>query len=131
MVHSHRIFKAEPTTVKKSNTIRPWHPSFSDFLRDRLRCQQFVVDEQALQQQIALACLETMNYGLKRDICEVEDLHLLDRDVPDMENRVEEKIPKELEYSCIHWASHVSRTLKHSSVRLLMMSAPFMASLLT
>ena len=99
-------------------TVRPWHPSFSDFLRDSTRSQHLSVEMQIIHEQLAMSCLEIMEKGLRRDICQVEALRLRDRDVPDMRKRVEENVPRELGYACAHWASHLPRVQPNEEVRL-------------
>lgn len=44
----------------------------------------------------------------KFNICELETSYLFNDEIQDLEARVQRKISDGLQYSCMHWASHLS-----------------------
>ena len=91
--------------------IRLVHPSFFDFLTNRLRCSdlRFTVDPKTQHAFLAQLCLEAMK-GLKRDICKIGDPSKLDCEVPDLIERIARHIPPYLQYACHNWAYHLSHS---------------------
>jgi hypothetical protein len=49
-----------------------------------------------------------MEHGLKFNICQLESSHYFNKDVRDLNDRTQKAIPGHLQYSCLHWASHVN-----------------------
>jgi hypothetical protein len=99
-----------------SEAARIWHPSFHDFLTDPQRCidseggpdQRFYVDRFEHHRRIAISCLRCMTSALKQDICEIKDFSKSNDEVEDLQQRINDNIPRQLQYSCMHWTSHVS-----------------------
>jgi len=48
-----------------------------------------------------------MTTALKFNICELESSYLSNVEVRDLEERISQKIPGALQYSCIHWSRHL------------------------
>jgi hypothetical protein len=92
---------------KDEEPIRVWHPSFPEFLKDDSRSSNFFIEPSARNRHIVLHCLECMNNSLKEDICGVNDPSKLNSEIVDLKLRVQARIPSELQYSCIHWVSHL------------------------
>jgi hypothetical protein len=44
---------------------------------------------------------------LRFNICELESSYLPNSEIQDLTNRVEQKIPDALQYSCLYWAHHL------------------------
>jgi len=57
-----------------------------------------------------LACLRIMNDELKFNICNLESSLIPNHDVKDLMDRIKENISDALQYSCIHWSTHVCYT---------------------
>jgi hypothetical protein len=85
--------------------IRVRHLSISDFfLSDR--CEYQVKLREAHAQQ-GIACLDTMIKELRFNICELGDSRLANRDVKDLQSRIEENISDPLQYSSLYWSNHL------------------------
>ena len=56
---------------------------------------------------VSCACLSTMINELKFNICNLESSLIPNDDVKDLDHRIKENISDVLQYSCIHWSSHV------------------------
>ena len=52
-------------------------------------------------------CLELMVGSLGTNMTRIEDETVRNVDVVDFEGRVKKALPSELQYACLHWASHM------------------------
>jgi hypothetical protein len=91
-----------------------FHASFFDFVTDPTRCtvercrsfKALVASEG--HQQLALKCLLHMNHSLKYNICEApKEMTTSCRTRTNSPYNVD-KISEALNYSCLHWAAHLS-----------------------
>ena len=57
--------------------------------------------------QLGVACLKTMVTQLCFNICKLEDSRLANADIQDLPSRVKQYISDPLQYSCLHWLSHL------------------------
>ena len=90
--------------------VRVLHKSFPDFLMDPQRCQdiRFFVDPAVHHTEILLSCLQLMEQGLRRDICNLDGGPL--NTVDDLSNRRKEHIGDILEYACQFWTKHLVKS---------------------
>ncbi|PAV14717.1 nucleotide-binding-oligomerization-domain like receptor [Pyrrhoderma noxium] len=88
------------------NPISIRHASFYDYL---VSCKEhpWYIDAEVQKSYIATKCLERMGELLKYNICDLQSGYVLNRDVPDLENRVVQCIPPSLKYICCNWAHHL------------------------
>ena len=86
--------------------IRIYHASFYDYL---ISCEgsAWHIDVGVERENIARRCLERMGKSLRRNICKILPTYVLNRDVPDLDERVVQCIPPSLEYICCNWAHHL------------------------
>ena len=87
--------------------IIPLHTSFRDFLINREKSGDFWVDLRDVHHQMAHSCLSILLDGLKFNICQLETSYLANKDVTDLEVRVDNYIPPALLYACRHWDDHL------------------------
>ncbi|KAJ7165435.1 hypothetical protein C8R43DRAFT_210760 [Mycena crocata] len=91
--------------------IRLLHPSFYDFLTDATRCiPNLTMKLEEQNTLLALSCLRSMQ-PLVRDLCRIGHSSLLNTEIIDLPARIGACIPGHIQYSCRHWAFHVSRAL--------------------
>jgi hypothetical protein len=83
----------------ETGPVRILHPSFADFLSDRLRCGSDLwhVDTILHNRLLAVQCISHLNTVLRRNIC---DLTL----TPAIVNEV---LPETISYACTSWIDHV------------------------
>ena len=87
--------------------IRIFHKSLPDFLMDPKRCQdtRFFVDPAVHHTEMLLSCLQLMEQGLRRNICDLDGGFL--NEVDDLSDRRKEHIGDALEYACQFWTKHL------------------------
>ena len=88
--------------------IRVRHLSISDFFFSD-QCAYQVKPLEA-NEQLGIACLETMIGQLRFNICKLEDSRLANADVADLPSRIKENISDALQYSCLYWSNHLCFT---------------------
>jgi hypothetical protein len=87
--------------------IRVRHLSVIDFLTGPNCPSHFRVNIDQANCEVGLGCLKTMIKGLRFNICGIESSFLSNKDIEDLDKRINENIPDGLQYSCMHWANHV------------------------
>ncbi len=85
--------------------IRVRHLSVYDFLVSN-RCN-YQVNIREADVQLGMDCLKVMTTQLRFNICKLEDSRLANADVKDLPSRMKENISDALQYSCLHWSSHL------------------------
>ncbi|KAG8739560.1 hypothetical protein FRC10_005449 [Ceratobasidium sp. 414] len=82
--------------------------SFSSYLLDRQRSGRFHCDGQRDNGLIAQLCLHLIGaVSQPFNICNLDSSYLLDREVVDIDERVNEAIPQGLWYASRHWGTHL------------------------
>ncbi|KAJ5225471.1 NACHT and WD40 domain protein [Penicillium chermesinum] len=99
----------------ESSPIRPFHLSFRDFLLDpEIRDRTpFWVDDKETHHQIAVKCISICT-KLRRDICNLQDPAAQRKDLDP--KKIEQCIPRELQYSCRFWARHLLQSSMPTSL---------------
>lgn len=92
----------------QGGAIRVYHPSFADFMVDSSRSNIFYTNPEEQNRMLADCCLTTMMEGLKFNICGLETSYVPNCDVPGLSARVQARIDQHLQYSCLHWSSHLA-----------------------
>jgi hypothetical protein len=89
--------------------VRLIHHSFPDFLTRDGRCTdvRYFVSGAEYHSMLALQCLQIMNAGLRRDLCNIRDPSLFNSDVPDLDQRLDRNASVQLRYACKYWNVHV------------------------
>lgn len=105
--------------------IRVRHLSITEFLTKESTGPDFRIDLQETNAKLGTACLTTMLKELKFNICQLETSSLFNREIKDLDSRIDRWISDGLQYSCVHWSNHVcsgsglSSKVKRILVRLL------------
>ncbi|KAG8778858.1 hypothetical protein FRC15_010507, partial [Serendipita sp. 397] len=89
--------------------IRARHLSVIDFLTGSDTPEDLAVDIKQAHRDVGVACLKAMTLGLRFNICGIESSFLANRDIVDLQSRVDESMSEALQYSCLHWSDHLSR----------------------
>ena len=137
-----KIFTIDPSLIKAtlrhlhsvllipeedSKEIRIFHKSFPDFLQDSERCldRRFYIFPPAHHVHMALGCLELLKNS-KWNPCGLPDF-VMNRDIPNLQELLEEKVGGALRYACAYWAMHVrsSSTDDNQTTRLITSATEF------
>lgn len=92
----------------RTKAIRACHPSFLDFLGNPERSGSFWIEPTKLDTMMTEKCFAIMMAGLKFNICELEFSYLPNSDVKELKGRIDQRISRELQYSCLYWLNHLS-----------------------
>jgi hypothetical protein len=87
--------------------IQPLHASFIDFLTDQTRSGQYWIDLKCQDELIARSSLREMEKLLKFNICGLDTSYAFNRDISNLDSRVQQSIPPHLSYACSFWIDHL------------------------
>lgn len=96
--------------IDETVPVRLLHLSFRDFLLDRETREKTAlwIDKKETHRRLTTQCLRRMSNSLKKNICNLSDPELgpqvIDADI------IHQHIPRELQYSCQHWVSHLEKS---------------------
>ena len=89
------------------NLLFTIHPSLEDFLTSSCRCHgtALYVDRLNPTPSVPMACIffDSMEKGLRRNICNLDDVMLLNEEISDRHKRINEYIPVMLQHACGNW----------------------------
>ena len=85
--------------------IRVRHLSIYDFFISD--CCDYQVNVRDTDVQLGIACLKTMVMQLRFNICKLEDSRLANTEIENLPSRVNDNISDALQYSTLHWSSHL------------------------
>ncbi|KAG8794957.1 hypothetical protein FRC16_010287, partial [Serendipita sp. 398] len=88
--------------------IRVRHLSVIDFLTGSDVPEDLKVDTKQAHRAVGVACLKVMALDLRFNICGIESSSLANRDIVDLQSRVDKNMSDGLQYSCLHWSDHLS-----------------------
>jgi hypothetical protein len=87
--------------------LRVCHQSFTDFILDDKRSACFAVDHATQSMNLARACLQQMNDGLRFNILGLATSHHFNAEIPDLESRINATISTSLIHSSCFWAEYL------------------------
>ncbi|KDQ28304.1 hypothetical protein PLEOSDRAFT_1104972 [Pleurotus ostreatus PC15] len=99
--------------------VRILHASFTDFIVDATRCtnRQFAINTTELHSFLAEECIHHMNRLLVENPCNISDPYALNSDVPDLDERINQFLPRHLQYASRSWAYHLSLSTYSTSLK--------------
>jgi hypothetical protein len=105
------ICKGLQSVLDLKGSLKFHHQSFEDFLLDDTGSgSKFLIKTGDSSRELALSCLRTMKQELRFNICELESSYIRNRDIPDLDSRIQRCIPQHLSYSCYYWMDHLAKT---------------------
>ncbi|KAK7676740.1 hypothetical protein QCA50_020316 [Cerrena zonata] len=92
--------------------IRPLHASFGDYLTDVTRSggQPWSLAKCDVDHDLVLRCFDIMSTQLRFNICNFETSGRLNRDYPDLKERIDKHISPQLRYASMYWWHHLKGT---------------------
>ncbi|KAG8765438.1 hypothetical protein FRC12_007490 [Ceratobasidium sp. 428] len=103
---------------KQSGVVSTLHASFPNYMLTPLRSRHFYCDEVKHNQVLAQRCFETMNDLLRFNICNLDSSFVLDRQLPDLDDRIKRSVQPHLYYACHYWSDHIIRGGSSSTLHL-------------
>src|SRR6266702_1908158 len=94
-------------SADESLPVVPLHTSFRDFLTNKEKSGDFFASLRDAHRQLAHSCLGLLLKDLKFNVCNLESSYLANRDVKDLNSRVDKHIPPALLYACRFWDDHL------------------------
>ena len=99
------------TATQQDSDLLPhtYHPSFPDYLLDSKRCSDchFTIIKPEMHRFIVFRCFELMKGILHRNILDLDDVYIFNKDIPDLEAKVQSCITPEVAYACQFWLGHL------------------------
>ena len=92
-----------------TSPVSIFHASFRDFIVDPSRCEKFSLNSSEGHRVLTIHCLRCLNRDLKHNICN------LDMNTTLSPSHDPCSILHGLQYSCLHWASHLVHALTGTS----------------
>jgi hypothetical protein len=86
--------------------IQPLHTSVRDFFLSKSQSHEFWVDTMAAHESLIFQLLNIMK-TLHFNICHFPTSYLMNKEINDLDKRVEKYISAELSYACQFWTSHL------------------------
>jgi hypothetical protein len=87
--------------------VQPLHESFPNFLKDPTRSGRYWIDTNQQAAMISTAALREMKKLLKFNICGLGTSYVFNRNISDLDSRVQHCIPPHLSYACCFWIDHL------------------------
>ncbi|KAG8846669.1 hypothetical protein FRB91_000553 [Serendipita sp. 411] len=100
-------FLSSVLNVRADEIVVILHPTFRELLEDPTAAGQFHINMTDAHGLMAKGCLAIMKRELCFNICQLESSFVLNKDVPDMNEKISKHISKGLQYGCIHWPDHI------------------------
>ncbi|EDR00248.1 uncharacterized protein LACBIDRAFT_396451 [Laccaria bicolor S238N-H82] len=97
-------------SISETGHVQICHQSVTDFLLAPKRSQTFWVDSQKYSLCLAGYCLKFMNAVLKFNFFDLETSHVLNEDIPELENHIESVKSTALDHASHFWAIYLQRS---------------------
>ena len=91
--------------------VLAYHKSFSDFIFDQARSDDFWCDQATSHQLLTDSCFRIMKDGLRFNIANISSSFMLDGDDSTLVDAVKMNISPVLSYCCRNWGYHLSSTV--------------------
>ncbi|QRW07602.1 Vegetative incompatibility protein HET-E-1 [Ceratobasidium sp. AG-Ba] len=94
--------------ISGTGIVTTLHKSFHDYLLDTNRSGDFYCDPGSHHNQMAVMCFDEIDRpNPPFNICGLESSYLLDKQVPDLDIRINQSISEGLHYACRYWGDHL------------------------
>jgi ABC-type oligopeptide transport system ATPase subunit len=96
-------------SISNTSYLRVCHQSVTDFLLDAERSQNLWVDPQFYSLRFAGYCLKFMNAKLKFNFFGLKTSHVLNRDIPELNDYIKRVKSTALDHASYFWASYLQK----------------------
>jgi NACHT domain len=107
-----QTFFIENGRDERDNPLFTIHPSLEDFLTSSRRCHGTNLyvdrfDPTTPSLTMVEICFDSMERGLRRNICRLDDIMALNEEIPNRDRRIGQYIPVMLRHACRNWMFHL------------------------
>ncbi|KAF9541836.1 WD40 repeat-like protein [Agrocybe pediades] len=99
-----------------SGLVSILHASFADFLCSETRSCKFYCDVVEHNTTLTHSCFDVMYKELHFNMCDLESSNDFDKDVPELEEKIQANISAALLYACKYWSNHLVQCDLTSSI---------------
>ncbi|KIJ97428.1 hypothetical protein K443DRAFT_105698 [Laccaria amethystina LaAM-08-1] len=96
-------------SISNASYLHICHQSVADFLRDSERSQDLWVDPQLYSLRFAGSCLKLMNAKLKFNFFDLKTSHILNKDIPELNDHIKSVKSTALDHASYFWASYLKK----------------------
>ncbi|CAE6497638.1 unnamed protein product [Rhizoctonia solani] len=97
-----------------TNRVSILHASFSNYILDFSRSKQFACDAETHNGKLANLCFKRIEQNQPQfNICNLVSSYVFDKDIPNLDDIINQAIPLDLLYACQYWVVHLN--LGHKS----------------
>jgi hypothetical protein len=102
------ISQLSPTLhISDANYLCVCHQSVTDFLLDSRRSKDFWIDSQLHSLHFSGYCLKFMNAKLKFNFFDLKTSHILNKDIPELNDHIKSVKSTALDHASYFWASYL------------------------
>jgi hypothetical protein len=94
-----------------SDPVRILHASFPDYLRDRCTDPRFRINNSEHHGRMTVQCLQILNAGLRKNICDIPDPSTPNFEVPGIVQKLAAVAPEDLRYAAKYWLAHLTAVM--------------------
>ncbi|KAE9393161.1 WD40 repeat-like protein [Gymnopus androsaceus JB14] len=121
--------------IAPNGTIHVYHTSFADFILSPITsvlAGQFnaTCDKDLVHGFLVQCCYDVMKERLHFNICALESSFVMDEDIPDLASRVDTNIDATLQYTILHWATHLVQARVNDNDKLCSIPQLFVSDIL-
>ena len=96
-------------SISDANYVHVCHQSVTDFLLDSKRSKDFWIDSQLHSLCFSGYCLKFMNRKLKFNFFDLKTSHILNKDIPELDDHLESVKCTALNHASYFWASYLHK----------------------
>jgi ABC-type oligopeptide transport system ATPase subunit len=95
--------------ISDANCLHVCHQSVTDFLLDLKRSKDFWIDSQLHSLRFSGYCLEFMDRKLKFNFFDLKTSHILNKNIPELDDHIESVKSTALNHASYFWASYLRK----------------------
>jgi WD40 repeat protein len=107
-VADHVLRQLHAVLYNQGGQVMSFHKSFSDFIFDEERSQEFYCDQGSHHRSLAERCFDIMLLELHFNMADIPDSSVFDTDNPALQASVEQNIRPALRYASKSWSQHLT-----------------------
>ncbi|CAE6421796.1 unnamed protein product [Rhizoctonia solani] len=107
VVHALQPLRSVLHQSEKTGLVSTLHASFPDFMFSNERSGSYFYDVIEHSQLLARRCFSLMKQQLRFNICDLASSFVPDKEVENIQQRIQSNISPTLSYACCYWTSHL------------------------